>query len=472
MTTTGLLRNLSLVFSFSALIACGSDGGTSPAPLNESASSPPLDGPGTILEVAQSAGNFETLLTAVDAAGLESTLADANGEFTVFAPTDEAFEALPDGTLDSLLADPEQLSNILLYHVIADSTVASDTALSLVGTTQVMANGEKLALTLRGDALYLNEAVVIETDIEASNGVIHVIDAVLTPVIIPEPQGSIVDIALSNPDLTTLVAALQTADLVGTLADEAATFTVFAPTDEAFAALGEDTIATLLSDTESLTDVLLYHVVGGAAADSIVATSRYGDVLTMANEDEVAVDIREGELFVNEARVVIRDIPATNGIIHVIDAVLLPESKAGFAASRTIGDIASADPRLSTLATVLEAAGLVLTLADETATFTVFAPTDAAIAALGEDTILELLGDITTLADILAYHVIADQTVDANTAISLNGSDVEMLNGDTVSISVEGDVLYINDSAVIVADISAANGVIHIIDTVLSPPES
>jgi len=217
---------------------------------------------------------------------------------------------------------------------------------------------------------------------------------------------------------------------------------------------------------------LLYHVVGGAAADSIDATSRYGDVLTMANEDEVAVDIREGELFVNEARIIIRDIPATNGIIHVIDAVLLPESKAGIAASRTIGDIASADPRLSTLATVLEAAGLVLTLADETATFTVFAPTDAAFAALGEDTILELLGDITTLADILAYHVIADQTVDANTAISLNGSDVEMLNGDTVSISVEGDVLYINDSAVIVADISAANGVIHIIDTVLSPPES
>ena len=472
MTTTDLLRNLSLVFTFSALIACGSDGGGSVAPLNEPAGSSPADGPGSILEVAQSAGNFETLLTAVEAAGLESTLADANGEFTVFAPTDEAFEALPDGTLDSLLADPEQLSNILLYHVIADSAVASDTALSLVGTTQVMANGEKLALTLRGDALYLNESVVIETDIEASNGVIHVIDAVLTPVTIPEPQGSIVDIALSNPDLTTLVAALQAADLVGTLADEAATFTVFAPTDDAFAALGEDTIATLLSDTESLNDVLLYHVVGGAAADSIDATSRYGDVLTMANEDEVAVDIREGELFVNEARVVIRDIPATNGIIHVIDAVLLPQSKAGIAASRTIGDIASADPRLSTLATVLEAAGLVLTLADETATFTVFAPTDAAFAALGEDTILELLGDITTLADILAYHVIADQTVDANTAISLNGSDVEMLNGDTVSISVEGDVLYINDSAVIVADISAANGVIHIIDTVLSPPES
>ena len=472
MTTTGLLRTLSLVFSFSALIACGSDGGGPPAPLNESAGSPPSDGPGTILEVAQSAGDFETLLAAVEAAGLESTLADANGEFTVFAPTDEAFEALPDGTLDSLLADPEQLSHILLYHVIADSAVASDTALSLVGTTQVMANGEKLALTLRGDALYLNESVVIETDIEASNGVIHVIDAVLTPVTIPEPQGSIVDIALSNPDLTTLVAALQATDLVGTLADETATFTVFAPTDDAFAALGEDTIAALLSDTESLTDVLLYHVVGGAAADSIDATSRYGDVLTMANEDEVAVDIREGELFVNEARIIIRDIPATNGIIHVIDAVLLPESKAGIAASRTIGDIASADPRLSTLATVLEAAGLVLTLADETATFTVFAPTDAAFAALGEDTILELLGDITTLADILAYHVIADQTVDANTAISLNGSDVEMLNGDTVSISVEGDVLYINDSAVIVADISAANGVIHIIDTVLSPPES
>jgi uncharacterized surface protein with fasciclin (FAS1) repeats len=335
-----------------------------------------------------------------------------------------------------------------------------------------MANEAKLAITVRGDSLYLNESMVIETDIEASNGVIHVIDAVLTPISVGEPEGSIVDIALASPDLTTLVAALQAADLVGTLADETSTFTVFAPTDDAFAALGEDAIAALLADPAALSDVLLYHVIAGAAADSIDATALYGELVTMANEAGVAVDIRDGELFVNDSQVIIRDIPAINGIIHVIDAVLLPASQEEATPTGSIVDIALADPQFSTLVTALEAADLVSTLADETAVFTVFAPTDDAFAALGEETINSLLADIPTLTDILTYHVIADQAVDAATATSLNGSDVEMLNGSTVSISIQGDTLYINDSAVIAADVTATNGIIHVIDAVLTPAES
>jgi uncharacterized surface protein with fasciclin (FAS1) repeats len=364
------------------------------------------------------------------------------------------------------------LTDILLYHVISDSVVGSETALSLAGNTQLMANEAKLAITVRGDSLYLNESMVIDTDIEASNGVIHVIDAVLTPISVGEPEGSIVDIALASPDLTTLVAALQAADLVGTLADETSTFTVFAPTDDAFAVLGEDAINALLADPTALSDVLLYHVIAGAAADSIDATALYGEFVTMANEAGVAIDIRDGELFVNDSQVIIRDIPATNGIIHVIDAVLLPASQEEAAPSGSIVDIALADPQFSTLVTALEAADLVSTLADETAVFTVFAPTDDAFAALGEETINSLLADIPTLTDILTYHVIADQAVDAATATSLNGSDVEMLNGSTVSISVQGDTLYINDSAVIAADVTATNGIIHVIDAVLIPAES
>ena len=192
----------------------------------------------------------------------------------------------------------------------------------------------------------------------------------------------------------------------------------------------------------------------------------------MANEAGVAIDIRDGELFVNDSQVIIRDIPATNGIIHVIDAVLLPASEEDTAPTGSIVDIALADPQFSTLVTALEAAALVSTLADETAVFTVFAPTDDAFAALGEETINSLLADIPALTDILTYHVIADQAVDAATAISLNGSDVEMLNGDTISISVQGDTLYINDSAVIAEDVTATNGIIHVIDAVLTPAES
>ena len=472
MNTTVFLRSLAFLFTFGALVACDSNNNSSqPAP-EEPVAEPPAPELGSIVDVARDAGSFSTLLTALEAAGLDATLADEDSDFTVFAPTDEAFEALPEGTLDTLLADTDLLTDVLLYHVITDSVVGSDTALSLAGTTQLMANEAKLAITVRGDALYLNESVVIDTDIEASNGVIHVIDAVLTPTAIGEPEGSIVDLALASPDLTTLVTALQAADLVSALADEDALFTVFAPTDEAFAALGEDAIAELLADIDALTNVLLYHVVADAAVDSVDATALYGEMVTMLNEADVTIDVRDGELYINDSKVIIKDIPATNGIIHVIDMVLIPESEETAEPTGTIVDIALADPQFSTLVTALEAADLVSTLADEAAVFTVFAPTDDAFALLGTDTINSLLADVPTLTNILTYHVIGDQAVDAATAISLNGSDVEMLNGDTVSVSVQDDVLYINDSAVIAADVVATNGVIHVIDAVLTPPES
>ena len=217
-----------------------------------------------------------------------------------------------------------------------------------------MANEAKLAITVRGDALYLNESLVIDTDIEASNGVIHVIDAVLTPTTIAEPEGSIVDLALASPDLTTLVTALQATDLVGALADEDALFTVFAPTDDAFAALGDDAIAALLADTEALTNVLLYHVIGEAAVDSIDATALDGQMVTMLNEADVTIDVRDGELYINASKVIIKDIPATNGIIHVIDMVLIPESEEAADPTGTIVDIALADPQFSTLVTALD----------------------------------------------------------------------------------------------------------------------
>lgn len=473
MNTAVFLRSLVFLFTFGALVACDSDNNSSspPAP-EEPTAEPPAPELGSIVDVARDAGSFSTLLTALEAAGLDATLADTDSDFTVFAPTDEAFEALPEGALNTLLADTDLLTDVLLYHVITDSVVGSDTALSLAGTTQLMANEAKLAITVRGDALYLNESLVIDTDIEASNGVIHVIDSVLIPTTIGEPEGSIVDLALASPDLTTLVTALQAADLVGALADEDALFTVFAPTDEAFAALGDDAIAALLADTEALTNVLLYHVVGEAAVDSIDATALYGQMVTMLNEADVTIDVRDGELFINDSKVIIKDIPASNGIIHVIDMVLIPESEDAAEPTGTIVDIALADPQFSTLVTALEAADLVSTLADETAVFTVFAPTDDAFALLGTDTINSLLADVPTLTNILTYHVIGDQAVGSATAISLDGSDVEMLNGDTVSVSVQDGTLYLNDSAVIVPDVVATNGVIHVIDAVLTPPES
>ncbi|MEE4108645.1 MAG: fasciclin domain-containing protein, partial [Halieaceae bacterium] len=305
-------------------------------------------------------------------------------------------------------------------------------------------------------------------DIEASNGVIHVIDAVLLPPEDAEPTGNIVEVAVANGNFTTLVAAAEAAGLAETLADPDAVLTVFAPTDDAFAALGEDTINALLADIDALADVLLYHVISGAAVDSITATSLLGEEVEMANGDSVTVDIRDGALFVNDSQVVIADVPATNGVIHAIDAVLLPPEDD--AEPGTIIDVATENGGFTTLLAAVDAAGLTETLADPTATFTVFAPTDDAFAALGQETLTDLLADPDTLSNILLYHVIADQAVPSETALTLDGSDVEMANGDTVSVSVVDGALFINDSEVIVVDVAASNGVIHAIDAVLTPP--
>jgi transforming growth factor-beta-induced protein len=408
-------------------------------------------------------------VAALQATGLDSTLADEAATFTVFAPTDAAFDLLGQDTIDALLSDTDTLSDILLYHVIGEQAVPAETALSLAGSTVDMANGGKVALTLRDGALFINESEVVSTDIDASNGIIHVIDAVLIPSEVSEPTGNIVETAVAAGDFTTLVTAVQAAGLDTALADPDATYTVFAPTDAAFEALGSETINGLLADIAALTNVLLYHVVNDAAVDSITATSLLGQEVEMFNEDTTVIDIRDGELFINDAKVITKDIGTTNGIIHVIDAVLLPPAEEPV---DSITEVAVADGRFTTLVAALQATELDAVLADETATFTVFAPTDDAFAALGQETIDGLLADTDTLSDILLYHVLADQAVDAETALTLDGSSVEMANGDSVTLTVDGDRLFINEAEVIITDVTAANGIIHVIDAVLTPPAS
>jgi uncharacterized surface protein with fasciclin (FAS1) repeats len=178
------------------LTACSSTASTSPVPAATAtqAATPPApaaapsasDGPGSsadaamadIVATADGAGTFETLLAAAKAAGLVETL-QGKGPFTVFAPTDEAFAALPAGTLDGLLADPEALKKILLYHVVTGE-VTADKVVGLTSADTV--EGSPIAISVKDGKVYLNDAAqVVTTDIMASNGVIHVIDQVLLP---------------------------------------------------------------------------------------------------------------------------------------------------------------------------------------------------------------------------------------------------------------------------------------------------
>ncbi|MGD2058542.1 MAG: fasciclin domain-containing protein [Anaerolineales bacterium] len=264
-----------------------------------------------IVDIAVEDGRFTTLVAAVQAAGLEEALR-GEGPLTVFAPTDEAFAALPEGTVEALLADIPTLTDILLYHVAEGKFMASDVvAMDMVATLQ----GQYLDVS-EGSVMLDNARVVI-SDIEASNGVIHVIDAVM----LPETR-DIVDVAVEDGRFTTLVAAVQAAGLEEALRGEGP-LTVFAPTDDAFAALPEGTVEALLADIPTLSDILLYHVVDGKVMSMDVV--ELSAAATLLGED-VSISVDDGSVFINDAQVIITDIETSNGVIHVIDAVLLPGS--------------------------------------------------------------------------------------------------------------------------------------------------
>jgi len=290
------------------------------------------------------------------------------------------------------------------------------------------------------------------------------------PTATPEPMlKDIVDTAVADGRFTTLVAAVQAAELVDTLKGEGP-FTVFAPTDDAFSALPEGTLESLLlpENKQTLTDILLYHVVSGKvmAAEVTAMTS----AATVLGKD-IAVKVDMGNVYINEAKVIITDIETSNGIIHVIDAVLLPPTdEAAMEEKNTIVDIAVADGRFTTLVAAVTAADLVETLSGE-GPFTVFAPTDDAFAALPAGTLDSLLlpENKQQLTDILLYHVVSGKVMAAD-VVTLTSAPTVL--GKDVTITVKDGNVFLNDTVqVIITDIEASNGVIHVIDAVLLPPQ-
>ena len=411
--------------------------------------------PQTIVDIAVADGRFTTLVAALQAADLVGALS-GEGPFTVFAPTDDAFGQLPEGTVEALLGDIPALTDILLYHVVSGVVLAEDVVMLDEAETLL---GESVSIRVEGGMVYLNDAQVIITDIVADNGVIHVIDSVLLPPQEEESLGTIVDIAVADGRFETLVAAVVAADLAETLSGEGP-FTVFAPTDDAFNKLPDGTIEALLDDIPALTEILLYHVVAGEVLAEDVVELQYAETLL---EKDIEIRIVDGRVFLNDAEVIITDIIADNGVIHVIDTVLLPPESVG-----TIVDIAVEDGRFTTLVTALIEADLVEALSGK-GRFTVFAPTDEAFDKLPAGTIEALLGDIPALTDILLYHVVEGRVL-AEDVILIE--EAETLLGESITIRVEDGSVFINDAEVIITDIIVDNGIIHVIDTVLLPPEN
>ncbi len=269
-----------------------------------------------IVSVAAGAGKFTTLLAAAEAAGLVDALR-STGPITVFAPTDDAFSKLPPGTVESLLRPENRaaLAGILTYHVVPGAIPASRVA-RLSGATTL--NGQRIEFTRGTDGVRVDGAAVIAADIEASNGIIHVIDRVILPA-----DGTVVAIASKAGTFGTLLAAAKAAGLADALAGEGP-FTVLAPTDEAFAKLPAGTVESLLKpeNKDKLASILKYHVIPGRvyAAQALAL----GAAATLQG-NEVVFDLANGSLIADGVRVVRTDIDASNGVIHVIDAVILPQ---------------------------------------------------------------------------------------------------------------------------------------------------
>ena len=271
-----------------------------------------------IVDTAVAAGQFKTLAAALQAADLVDAL-KGEGPFTVFAPTDDAFGKLPKGTVEGLLKPESKgaLTGILTYHVVAGSVEAADVVKLSNATTL---NGQRVDIVVKDDGVMIDGAKVVATDIECSNGVIHVIDSVILPV-----SDNIPATAVKAGTFKTLVAAAKAAGLVDALSDNKP-LTVFAPTDEAFAQLPEGTVENLLKpeNIDQLKQILLYHIVEGRvysdqALELDEAPSLAGPMLKISANKKGA--------FINKSKLTALDIEASNGVIHVIDAVLLPPAK-------------------------------------------------------------------------------------------------------------------------------------------------
>jgi len=302
-----------------ALSACAPQATPTAAPMPEPTKVPTTEPKALdIVDTAVANGSFTTLAAALQAAGLIDAL-KADGPFTVFAPTDEAFAKLPAGTVDNLLKPEniEQLKSILLYHVVQGKVMAADVSKISSATTL---SGKELAVKVDMGNVYINDAKVLQADVAASNGVIHVIDTVLLP---PAELSDIVDTAVADGRFTTLATALQAAGLVETLKGEGP-FTVFAPTDDAFAKLPAGTVESLLKpeNLEQLKSILLYHVVSGKVMAADVVTLTSAETVSGA---KINIKVQDGKVYLNDtAQVIITDVEASNGVIHVIDGVLLP----------------------------------------------------------------------------------------------------------------------------------------------------
>ena len=409
----------------------------------------------TVMSIIENSPEHNTLESLINSAGLNATLSGA-GTFTVFAPTDAAFAALDPALVNDLTASPSnKLTKALLYHVLGAEVFSSSLFDGQTATS--LLSGQDITVTINGmmDVFINATAQVTTADLDATNGVVHVLNGVILP-----PALNVADVVINSDVHTTLEGAVISAGLAPTLMADGS-FTVFAPTDAAFAALDPAVLTTLTNDpTGKLANALLYHVLGAEVLSSDLTD---GQTATTLFGQDIAVSIDANGVQINGANVTVADVRTLNGVVHVLDAVILPPNA-------TVADVVINSADHTTLEGAVVNAGLAGTLSDLAGTFTVFAPTDAAFAALDPAVLTTLTNDPTgKLANALLYHVLGAEVLSTDL---MDGQTATTLFGQDIAVSIDANGVQINGANVTVADVRTLNGVVHVLDAVILPPNA
>ena len=425
----------------------------------------------TIADFVAANDDYSSLLAALQQTDLDATLA-GNGTFTVFAPNNAAFETFLDGAaLEDV--DTDVLRQVLLNHVLNTTLTSTDLTTGYVTNlaTEPSSNANISLYVDTTDGVVLNgQSSVTTPDIETDNGVIHAVDTVIA---LP----TIATFATTNPALTSLVAALTNEGntaFTTLLSDTEQDFTVFAPTNDAFATF-LDGAALEDVDNDVLAQVLSNHVVPGAVAISGTLTNSYVNTAATFNGEADAplslyINTDNGVTLNGGSDVIIADIVAVNGVVHVVDTVIgLPD----------VTTFATADPNFSTLVAALTAdasfgyvGALQTPNGTDPAPFTVLAPVNTAFENLLTDLGVDSLDDIdtATLAATLELHVIAGANVRAEDLAGLDGMMVETLGGTNITIQADPAAAIDPDNGenpIVATNVQATNGVIHAVSRVL-----
>jgi transforming growth factor-beta-induced protein len=454
-----IIFNLFLMaFASAALVSCNKDDNTTPTPT-------PTPATQNIVEIAQSNG-FDRLAEAVVRAGLVDDLSGTT-ELTVFAPTNEAFDALLETIGQESIQDVpvSVLQQVLLYHVVAGSVMSTDISAGGVTTLQ----GSDITLSVSNGIMVNDASVQAPFDVEATNGVVHTIDEVLVPAGVAQFVNTVLEPAYFNNNFTTLIAAAAKAGLVETLLTTE-NLTIFAPANDAFTAAGivvEDT------DVPTLTAVLTYHVIGAKVMSNGIP--REGTTLNGAN---LYFSLTESGAYINgNTMITAVDIESGSGVVHVIDQVLLPPTgnlvETAVALSEG-GEFTALVAALTRTANEGTAEQNLITVLSGDGPFTVFAPTDEAFQnLLDSNADWNSLSDIPleTLIAVLTYHVVPARAYDKDLASALQNGELPTANGQNISIDLA--TLTINSNSNITGvNTNATNGVIHVINSVLLPSKS